>query len=239
MLIKIFIIYSILFYLFHKLDEFNSFHKLLYTDFYVKDKINIRGLMYEPYDFTDIKNIILSILATPYGLTIIMLSLIVITLGYISYKWFILFTTICYVILIIGHNIVLLNTEESIILYYIIRFSILLLPFFSLIYSAGLSVDTFKVYKQQTGISFFIIMFLIFVEYLVTYNYDPKLGKYTVDNKDDYERIYNPKWIYVSFIIPIYIMLFMILREYIGLTNTFIISFSLLMYFSIFSYIFY
>lgn len=239
MLLKIFIIYSILFYLFHTLDEFNSFQKLLYTSFYVKDEINVRGLMYEPYDFTDIKNIILSMLATPYGLTIIMLSLVVITLGYISYKWFIIFTFICYILLIIGHNIVLLNTEESIIVYYMIRFSVLLLPFFSLVYSAGLSVETVKVSRKQTGTSFFIIISLIFMEYLVTYNYEPHLGKYTVENKDEYKRIYNPKWIYISFIIPIYIMLFMILRDYSGLTNTFIISFSLLTYFSIFSYIFY
>tara|TARA_B100000900_G_scaffold412980_1_gene435891 strand:+ start:5305 stop:6024 length:720 start_codon:yes stop_codon:yes gene_type:complete len=239
MLLKIFIIYSILFYLFHTLDEFNSYNKLLYSDFYVDDKTNIRGLMYEPYDFTDIKNIILSLLATPYGLTIIMLSLIVITIGYISYKWFIIFTFICYVILIIGHNIVLLNTEKSILLYYMVRISILLLPLFSLLYSAGVSVDTVKVYREQSGMSFVIIMILILLEYIVTYNYDPSLGKYTVKNKEDYEKIYKPKWIFISQILPMYIMLFIILRNYVKLTNTFILSFSLLTYFSIFSYIFY
>ena len=113
----------------------------------------------------------------------------------------------------------------------------LMTPFLRLVFNIGLSTNTAKIYAQQVGPSFIFIMFLIFLDYLVTYNYDPDLGEYTVNNKRDYIRIYNPKWIFVSFIVPIYILLYVILKDNFSLTNTFVISSSLLMIFVITSYI--
>jgi len=117
------------------------------------------------------------------------------------------------------------------------RAIMLMIPFIRLIFNIGLSSNTAKIYTQQVGPSFIVIMFLVFVEYLVTYNYDPDLGEYAVNNIKDYQRIYNPKWIFVTFIVPIYIMLYIILKDYFLLTNTFVISSSILLIFFITSYI--
>ena len=236
MLIKLLIIYCIFFVLFHDLDIFKNIHKYLYGDIYVKDRIDINGLLYAPYDFSDISNIILSILMNPYGLTLITLTLVVIILGYISHKWFILFSLAAYLLLIIGHYIISIN-EDSNNIYIVSRLIMILIPFLRLVFNIGLSTNTAKIYAREVGPSFLIIMFLIFLDYLVTYNYYPELGKYDVKNAKDYQRVYNPKWIFVSFIVPIYIMLYIILREYISLTNTFVISSSILILFFIISYL--
>lgn len=236
MIVKILIIYLIILYIFHKLSFFKNIRKYLYGELYAKDKIDINKLMYAPYDFSDISNIILSILVNPYGLTLITLSILVIILGYIKNRWFILFSLISYLLLIIGHYFVILN-EDSNTIYISSRVIMLMIPFIRLIYDVGLSTNTTKIYIQQVGPSFIFIMFLIFVEYLVSYNYDPDLGEYTVKNIRDYQRVYNPKWIFASFIVPIYIMLYIILKDYILLTNTFVISSSILLIFFITSYI--
>lgn len=236
MIAKVLIIYLIILYLFHSLEFFKNIHKYLYGELYAKEKVDIKGLMYAPYDFSDISNILLSILVNPYGLTIIIFSVTVITLGYVSHKWFILFSLIAYILLIIGHYIVNLNKDSNTI-YISTRVTMLMIPFIRLIFNIGLSTNTAKIYTQQVGPSFIIIMFLVFVEYLVTYNYDPDLGEYTIKNIKDYQRVYNPKWIFVSFIVPIYIMLYIILKDYFLLTNTFVISSSILLIFFITSYI--
>lgn len=238
MIAKVLIIYLIILYLFHSLEFFKNIHKYLYGELYAKEKVDIKGLMYAPYDFSDISNILLSILVNPYGLTIITLSLLVIILGYVSHKWFILFSLIAYILLIIGHYIVNLN-EKSNTIYLSSRAIMLMIPFIRLIFNIGLSTNTAKIYTQQVGPSFIFIMFLVFIEYLVTYNYDPELGDYTVTNIRDYQRVYNPKWIFVSFIVPIYIMLYIILKDYFSVTNTFVISSSILFMFSATSYIMY
>ena len=235
MLIKLLIIYCIFFVLFHGLDIFKNIHKYLYGDIYVKDRIDINGLLYAPYDFSDISNIILSILMNPYGLTLITLTLVVIIFGHISHKWFILFSLVGYLLLIIGHYIVSMN-EGSNNIYIFSRLIMMMLPFLRLVFNIGLSTNTAKIYAREVGPSFLIIMFLIFLEYLVSYNYNPNLGKYDVKNTKDYQRVYNPKWIFVSFIVPIYIMLYVILKDYISLTNTFVISSSILILFFIISY---
>lgn len=236
MINKILIIYLIILYLFHSLEFFKNAHKYLYGELYTNKKIDINKLLYAPYDFSDISNIILSILVNPYGLTIIILSLLVIILGYVSNKWFILFSLMTYILLIIGHYLVNLNKDSNTI-YFSSRAIMLFIPFIRLIFNIGLSTNTAKIYTQQVGPSFLVIMFLVFVEYFVTYNYDPDLGEYTVNNIKDYQRVYNPKWIFVSFIVPIYIMLYVILKDYFLLTNTFVISSSILLMFFITSYI--
>lgn len=236
MLVKLLILYCVILIVFHKLDFFKTIHKNLYGELYVKDKIDINGLLYSPYDFSDISNILLSILINPYGLTIITLTLVVIVLGYISNKWFILFTLIAYLLLIIGHYVVTINKDSNTV-YIFSRVIMLMTPFFRLVFNIGLSTNTAKIYAQQVGPSFILIMFFIFLEYLVTYNYDPDLGDYTVNNKRDYSRVYNPKWIFVSFIVPIYIMLYIILKDYFSVTNTFVISSSILLLFFMISYI--
>ena len=236
MIAKVLILYLIILYLFHSLELFKNIRKYLYGELYANEKIYINKLLYAPYNFSDISNILLSILVNPYGLMIITLSLLVIILGYISNKWFIIFSLIAYILLIIGHYLVNLNKDSNTI-YFSSRAIMLMIPLIRLIFNIGLSTNTAKIYTQQVGPSFIVIMFLVFVEYLVTYNYDPDLGEYTVNNIRDYKRIYNPKWIFVSFIVPIYIMLYIILKDYFLLTNTFIISSSILLIFLITSYI--
>ena len=71
MFIKILIFYAVLFYVLNTLTMFKSLQEHIYTSFYVKDENNIRGLMYEPYDFSDVRNILLGILITPYGLSLL------------------------------------------------------------------------------------------------------------------------------------------------------------------------
>ena len=167
MINKILIIYLIILYLFHSLEFFKNAHKYLYGELYTNKKIDINKLLYAPYDFSDISNIILSILVNPYGLTIIILSLLVIILGYVSNKWFILFSLMTYILLIIGHYLVNLNKDSNTI-YFSSRAIMLFIPFIRLIFNIGLSTNTAKIYTQQVGPSFLVIMFLVFVEYFVT-----------------------------------------------------------------------
>lgn len=235
MLIKILIIYCIILILFHRLDIFKNSHKYLYGELYVKDKVDINGLLYAPYDFSDISNIILGILLNPYGLSIIALTLMVVIMGYVSHRWFVLFSLLTYLLLIIGHYLININ-KESVLVYFAARITMLMIPFLRLIFNIGLSTNTAKIYANQVGPSFIIIVFFIFLEYTVTYNYDPDLGEYTVNDVKDYKRIYNPKWIFVSFIVPIYIMIYIILRDYVNLTNTFVISSTISFMFFVISY---
>ena len=235
MLIKFFIIYCIILILFHRLDVFINIHKYLYGELYVKDGVDINGLLYAPYDFSDIPNIILGILLNPYGLSIITLTLMVVIMGYISHRWFVLLSLMTYLLLIIGHY--LMNTNNnSVLIYFSSRIAMLMVPFLRLIFNIGLSTNTAKIYANQVGPSFIIIAFFIFLEYTVTYNYDPDLGEYTVNDVKDYKRIYNPKWIFVSFIVPIYIMIYIILRDNVNLTNTFVISSTISFIFFVISY---
>lgn len=235
MLVKVLIVYSILFILFHKLNIFNYIHKYLYGKLYVKDKLDISALLYAPYDFSNIRNIILSFLATPYGLWIISLSLLVILFGYISHTWFIIFSLIVYILLVIGYYIVFIN-EKSIYIYYVSRLIMLLIPFIRLSLNIGSTKEAVKIYGEQVGPTFILLALLILIEYTITYNYKPDLGEYTVKNINDYNRIYNPKWIFITFIIPIYIMIYILLRS-INLTNTVVISFTLMFLFLLFSYL--
>ena len=235
MLIKFFIIYCIILILFHRLDVFINIHKYLYGELYVKDGVDINGLLYAPYDFSDIPNIILGILLNPYGLSIITLTLMVVIMGYISHRWFVLLSLLTYLLLIIGHYLMNTNNNSALISFSS-RIAMLMVPFLRLIFNIGLSTNTAKIYANQVGPSFIIIAFFIFLEYTVTYNYDPDLGEYTVNDVKDYKRIYNPKWIFVSFIVPIYIMIYIILRDNVNLTNTFVISSTISFIFFVISY---
>lgn len=114
-------------------------------------------------------------------------------------------------------------------------------PFFRLLFSTGetnLQIIS-KVYVEQVGPSLILIMLVLFLEFVVSYNYNKDLGKYLINNENDYEKVYVPKWKFVSFMIPIYIILYAILRERFNLTNTFVVSSSLITFFFIFSYLLY
>jgi hypothetical protein len=129
-----------------------------------------------------------------------------------------------------------MNIHNNSVLIFSSRIAMLMVPFLRLIFNIGLSTNTAKIYANQVGPSFIIIAFFIFLEYTVTYNYDPDLGEYTVNDVKDYKRIYNPKWIFVSFIVPIYIMIYIILRDNVNLTNTFVISSTISFIFFVISY---
>ena len=70
MYVKVLIVYLVCFYVLNTVSFFKPLQQKLYSSFYVKDENNIRGLMYEPYDFSDVRNILLGILITPYGLSV-------------------------------------------------------------------------------------------------------------------------------------------------------------------------
>ena len=179
MLVKLFILYCIIFYLFHTLKIFKSYQKELYTEFYFKDTLDINGLMYEPYNFSDISNSILSVLATPYGLTIIMFTILVIIAGSIPHRWFILLIFVSYMLLIIGHNLTVMNNNSR-VYYYSSRIIMLTIPFIRLIFNIGVTNLKVigKVYVDQVGPSFILIMFFLMLEYVISYNYNKDLGKY-------------------------------------------------------------
>lgn len=239
MIKKALILYSVLLYLFHSLELFKNYQRFIYSDFYVSNKLDTRSLIYSPYDFSDVRNILMSICITPYGLTLLMLSFMTILFGYISNKWYIFFIFIVYILLIISHYLV--YTKNVGWIPYIVRILFFSIPILKITFSDGGSIERkaeIKKYGQDNSSAFIVILMIGVLNFIVSYNYTEELGEYTIKNEKDYRKIYTPKWIFVSFIIPIYLYLYFILTD-IGVTNTFVKSFVLGFIFILFSYIFY
>ena len=241
MYVKVLIVYLVCFYVLNTVSLFKPLQQRLYSSFYVKDENNIRGLMYEPYDFSDIRNILLGILITPHGLSVLLFLFITVILGYLSYKWFITLFLLSYIIMILAHYFVYIRGDGPIdgAMIYLIR----LIPFLVTIinYSLG-TPETYYENKKKLksgGITFILVIIAVLIDYIVIYNYIPEEGKYDINNKEDYNRVFVPKWKFVSQLIPIYLLLFVILRENVGLNNTFVMAGTIGLFVSIGSYILY
>lgn len=239
MIAKVLIIYLILLYIFHKITFFNYFQKILYSDFYVKDKINMRALLYEPYNFSDIRNIIMSTLATPYGLTIVLMTFMTTLFGYISTKWYCLFIILSYFLLIISHYVFYTQNVGWVPVF--LRLIFFFIPIMNIVFGNNEYIDKrtgLKTYGKDNLTSISVLLLSILIYFVVSYNYISDLGKYDVKNKEDYKKIYKGKWVFTSLLLPIYISLFVILRN-MNVTNTVVISFFIGFLFTLSSYILY
>ena len=241
MYVKVLIVYLVCFYVLNTVSLFKPLQQRVYSSFYVKDENNIRGLMYEPYDFSDIRNILLGILITPYGLSVLLFLFITVILGYLSYRWFITLFLLSYIILIIAHYFVYTKGNDPIdaVMVYFIRFIPLLFTIFNYFFGSAETYYENKKKIKREGITFILVIIAVLIDYIVIYNYIPEEGKYDINNKEDYNRVFVPKWEFVSQLIPIYILLFVILRENVGLNNTFVMAGTIGLFVSIGSYILY
>jgi len=181
----------------------------------------------------------MSTCATPYGLTILMMTFMTILFGYISLKWYTFFIFLTYILLIISHYLVYITRWGWLPI--LTRGIFLAIPILKIIFEGNGSTETksgIKQYGKDKSSVFIVLITVGILDYIVSYNYTPELGKYTIKNKEDYRRVYTPKWIFVSFIIPIYISLYVIFKS-MGLTNAFIGGILLSFIFIVFSYILY
>lgn len=212
MIIKVLIFYIILLYSLHRFELFEIVQRFLYSEFYVSNRVNMRALIYEPYDFSDVHNIIMASCATPYGLTLLLMTFMTILFGYITIKWYALFTVMSYILLIISHYAIYQGSEWVPM---VVRMLVYVVPVLNMVFFSPPSDRTQNInkYKSGLGTNIPVLFIMVILDRIITYNYKPDLGKYTIANPTDYKRIYTPKWVFTSFLIPIYIM------THIGLTN--------------------
>lgn len=244
MYVKVLIVYLVCFYVLNTVSLFKPLQQRLYSSFYVKDENNIRGLMYEPYDFSDVRNILLGVLITPYGLSVLLFLITTILLSYISYRWFLSFYFLFFISMILAHYFIYVQSKGYGGAVIVIRLLPSIMTMLAAAAPSSVSKNNISTYSTaRAGKKFLVGTTLIFllgiVDYVVSYNYVPEKGKYEINTEDDYKRIFIPKWKFVSQLIPIYILLFVILREKFEITNPFIIAATIGTLFSIGSYILY
>ena len=200
--------------------------------------------MYEPYEFSDVRNILLGILITPYGLSLLLFLITTILLGYISYKWFLSFYFLFFIAMILAHYFIYVKSKGYGGAVIVIRLLPSITTMLAAAAPASLSKNNLSTYSTaRAGKKFLVgttlICLLGIVDYVVSYNYVPEKGKYEINNEEDYKRVFVPKWILTSQVIPIYLLLFIILRERFEITNPFIIAATIGLLVSVGSYILY
>tara|TARA_B110000208_G_scaffold190560_1_gene254750 strand:+ start:2484 stop:3158 length:675 start_codon:yes stop_codon:yes gene_type:complete len=223
---------------------------------YFKNGLDVRALMYGPYYFTDVESIILGITITPYSASVLLFSVMTMIIGYISYKWFYLLCLIAYMTLIIVHKTVSAPDFEGRNIVFGLRILVFFLWLVS-IFIQGRGVQDLNptgqavwkihgnnVLKHIMSPRPLAAMLMMLVISIVEYNYKPGEGEYTVpiDTKnynEKYISIYKSPWIFSITLIPIFFMLFAILRSRFNLTNTFILSASIITVFTLLSFILY